>query len=251
MTLTKPILRFALLSVGLCGPGITHAQPARWTTDEQTASWYGAFVDHAVSERTALWFDAQWRRMGLGSEPQQLLIRPGVQRTLAPGVRVATGYAYVATAPYGALPVDNPTREHRTWQQLLLTHRAGAVSFTHRYRWEQRWLSSILDDGERTPSSFQNRARYMLRAQGTLPAVQIGSRPAVWFVWNELFLPVGHGDATVRLAQNRVGGGVGIHIDARQRVDVGYMNLWNALPAQRANEVNHTLTVSWVWVSTR
>ncbi len=245
------IARGVIVGLALGAPLIAEAQNPRWTTEEQSASWYGAFVDHAVSERTAVWFDAQWRRMGIGAEPQQLLIRPGVQRTLAPGVRVAAGYAYVATAPYGALPIADPTREHRTWQQLLLSHRGGAVSFTHRYRWEQRWLASVLESGDRTPSSFQNRARYMVRAQGSLPGVQIGSRSPLWFVWDELFIPVGHGDATVRIAQNRIGGGVGVPIDARQRVELGYMNLWNGYPAQRANEVNHTLTLSWVWTSTR
>jgi len=241
----------ALVGAALCTPEQGQAQSTSWDTEQQTASWYGAFVDHAVSERTALWFDAQWRRMGLGGEPQQLLIRPGVQRTLTPGVRVAAGYAYIATAPYGALPIADPTREHRTWQQLLLSHRAGPVSLTHRYRAEQRWIASIRDDGDRTPSAFQSRARYMVRAQGALPAVQVGSRPAFLFVWDELLLPIGHGGAIVRVGQNRLGGGVGIPIDARQRVELGYMNLWNSVPAQRANEVNHTLTLSWVWVSTR
>lgn len=226
-----------------------HAQPSRWTTEQQGASWYGGFVDHAVTERTALWFDGQWRRMGLVNEPQQLLVRPGLQRTIAPGVRVAAGYAYIATAPYGKTPLAAPVREHRAWQQLALAHRAGALSVTHRYRWEQRWLASVDNaEGDLGPFGYQHRARYMVRAQGTLPSLRVGNRPLLGFVWNEVLVPIGHGDATVRLTQNRLGGGVGIPLDPQQRIEVGYMNLWNSVPAQRANEVNHTLTVSWVWV---
>jgi len=230
------------------------AQPARWSTEEQGASWYAAFVDHAVTDRTALWFDGQWRRMGLGREPQQLLLRPGVQRTIAPGVRVAGGYAYIATAPYGKTPLLDPLREHRTWQQVALSHRAGGLSVAHRYRWEQRWLSSVTGDGDdrkRGAPTYQHRVRYMLRAQGNLPGVQLRGRPVLGFAWDELFLPVGHGNETIRLAQNRIGGGIGIPLDARQRIEVGYMNLWNGFSALRANEVNHTLTVSWVWIGTR
>lgn len=226
------------------------AQSNAWTTEQQASSWYGAFVDHAITDNTALWFDAQWRRMGLVNEPQQLLIRPGLQRTIAPGVRVAGGYAYIATAPYGAVPAANPSREHRTWQQLLLNHRAGGLSVTHRYRWEQRWLSSVVNEAN-TPSTYQQRARYMVRAQGNLPSLQIGSRPVLGFVWDELLMPVGHGDASLRVTQNRLGGGIGVPIDNRQRVELGYMNLWNALPAQRVNEVNHTFTLSWVWIMAR
>jgi hypothetical protein len=225
------------------------AQAGRWSTEQQAASWYGAFVDHAVTDRTALWFDGQWRRMGLVNEPQQLLLRPGIQRTIAPGVRVAAGYAYIATAPYGKTPLAAPLREHRTWQQLSLSHRAGALTVSHRYRWEQRWLASLNTTTDALdPFAYQHRARYMVRAQGDLPGVQLGGRPLLGFVWNEVLVPVGHGDATVRLTQNRLGGGVGIPLDARQRVEVGYMNLWNSVAAQRANEVNHTLTVSWVWI---
>lgn len=229
-----------------------HAQPSRWTTEQQGASWYGGFVDHAVSERTALWFDGQWRRMGLVHEPQQLLLRPGVQRTMAPGVRVAAGYAYIATAPYGQTPLAAPLREHRTWQQLSLAHRAGALSVSHRYRWEQRWLASVENaEGDLGPFGYQHRARYMVRAQGNLPSLRVADRPLLGFVWNEVLVPIGYGDATVRLTQNRLGGGVGIPLDARQRVEIGYMNLWNSVPSLRANEVNHTLTVSWVWIRAR
>ncbi len=230
-----------------------HAQP-RWTTEAQGASWYAAFVDQPISERNALWFDGQWRRMGLGEKPQQLLLRPGIQRTLSPGVRVATGYAYIATAPYGRVPLADPLREHRTWQQLSLAHRAGAVNVSHRYRWEQRWLSSFTgegDDRKLGAPTYQHRVRYMLRAQGNVPQLQIGERPVLAFVWDELFLPVGHGDATIRLAQNRIGGGIGVPISARQRLELGYMNLWNAFSALRTNEVNHTFTASWVWIGSR
>ena len=245
---TRPRLRqLALLAVLLpLAPTRVMAQ-SPWTTVQQAATWYGAFVDQAITDRTALWFDGQWRRLGLANEPQQLLLRPGVQRTLAPGVRVAAGYAYIATAPYGQAPIAAPTREHRTWQQLTLAHAAGPLTVSHRYRWEQRWLASRTAGDDLTPFAYQQRARYMVRAQGPLSALRWRGRPVLGFVWDELLLPVGHGDASLRVTQNRLGGGVGIPLDRRQRVEVGYMNLWNALGGPRVNEVNHTLTLSWVW----
>ena len=232
------------------------AQSTDWGTVHQSASWYATFVDHAITNKTALWFDGQWRRMGSGESPQQLLLRPGIQRTLAPGVRVAAGYAYIATAPYGERPAAAPLREHRSWQQLLLNHRAGPLTVIHRYRFEQRWLASVVasgagDETSTGPWGYQQRARYMGRAQGSLPSLRVGGRPLLGFVWDELFLPVGHGDATLRVAQNRVAAGVGVPIDSRQRVEISYMNLWNALPGARTNEVNHTFSVAWVWVSTK
>ncbi len=224
----------------------------QWQTGQQGATWLNTFVDHALTNRTAFWFDGHWRRTGLVSSPQQVILRPGVQFTLAPGVRVAAGYAYIATAPYGEFPSANPLREQRTWQQLLLTHAAGPATVIHRYRWEQRWISSLVGSGDkrtRGPSSYQHRARYQVRAQMPLKTITLNDRPALAFVYDELLLPVGHGDAIGRFSQNRIGGGIGIPLAAGQRMELGYMNLWNALPSQRANEINHTLVLSYVWVA--
>lgn len=57
---------------------------------------------------------------------------------------------------------------------------------------------------------------------------------------------VGHGGAIGRLAQNRVAFGVGLPIADGQRLDVGYMNLWNPIATRETNEVNHTITFNWV-----
>lgn len=179
-----------LLTVG----STASAQP--WITRHQDAAWVGAFVDQPLTTRTALWVDGSWRRVELGESPQQVLVRPGLQVTLAPGVRVAAGYAWIATQPYGSLPIAAPTREHRTWQQLSLAHRAGAFTVSHRYRLEQRWVHPLLtvagsEERESGPTTYQNRLRYMPRAQANLGSLQIARRPVIGFVWDELLMPLG------------------------------------------------------------
>jgi len=231
-------------------PGAVGAQP--WVTRQQDAMWTGVFIDEPVSKRTALWFDGSWRRMDFGERPQQLLLRPGVQFTLAPGVRVAAGYAYIATAPYGNLPAANASREQRTWQQLTLTHKGGPVTFIHRYRLEQRWVHPLLavagsDEHDAGPTTYQNRLRYMLRAQANLGSLTFRARPVIGFVWDELLMPLGGPAQTFTVGQNRATAGVGVPLSARTRAEVGYMNLYNAFAARRANEINHTLWLSWHW----
>lgn len=231
-------------------PTAAHAQP--WVTRQQDAMWAGVFIDEPISKRTALWFDGSWRRMDFGDKPQQLLLRPGVQFTLTQGVRVAAGWAYIATAPYGNLPAANATREQRTWQQLTLTHRGGPFTFSHRYRLEQRWIHPLLnvagsDEREDGPTTYQNRFRYQARAQANLFDVKFQKRPVIGFVWNELLMPLGGPNQTFTIGQNRATAGVGIPLSARVRTEVGYMNLYNAFAARRANEVNHTLWVSMHW----
>ena len=245
--------RTSLLPLALAGQLIAdplRAQSTEWTSVEQGATWYSVVVDQAITERAALVFDGQWRRMGLGAEPQQVLLRSGLLVTVAPGVRVGGGYAWVATAPYGEAPSATPVREHRAWQQLSMSQRIGRLGVTHRYRLEQRWLAPVLPEGT-GPRAYQQRARYLVRVQGDLPVLRLAGSSMLGFAWNELLLPIGHGDATLRVTQNRLGAGIGIPLDSRRRLEVGYMNLWNALAARGVNEFNHTLTVSLVWSATR
>ena len=133
------------------------AQSGDWESVHQAATWVNASADHALSARSAFWFDGHWRRTGIGAEPQQLLLRPGLQFTLRNGLRIGGGYAYIATAPYGDVPIAAPTREHRGWQQLSFGHALGSSSVSHRLRWEQRWSavwpSASSSAGAAPPSS--------------------------------------------------------------------------------------------------
>lgn len=252
MLIRKSRLLVAALSATVIPHVPANAQP--WVTRHQDALWAGTFIDQPLTKRTALWFDGSWRRMEMGSSPQQLLLRPGLQWTVTPGVRVAAGGAWIATAPYGNLPAANPSREERLWQQLLLTNRVGKVGITQRYRLEQRWLHPLVpgaigsdDEGDmvRGPATYQNRFRYMGRGQIDLPGMRLNSRPVFAYGWDELLMPLGGPTQTLTIGQNRASVGVGLPFSSTTRAEVGYMNLYNAFAARRANEINHTLWVSW------
>lgn len=228
-----------------------HAQgESDWITREQDALWVGAFVDQPVSERAALWFDGSWRRMDFGRTPQQLLLRPGVLFTIAPGVRVGGGVTYVASAPYGRLPAADPSRDLRTWQTLQLTHQAGRATVNHRLMLEQRWVSPLIGDSLGAPS-YGNRIRYRARGQMPVGNLTVRGNPVYGFVWDELFLPLGGTGQQFTLGQNRATIGVGLPVSRTVNVEVAYMNLYNAFPSRRANEVNHTLWLSWHYTGRR
>lgn len=232
------------LAVLLLLPSAVAAQATSWPVTHQQALWVSTSWEHVHSDANSLWFDGHWRRMGWGDAPQQVLLRPGIIRTVLPGVRVGAGYTYVATAPYGELPAASPSREHRLWQDVRLAQVYGPVSVSQRFRWEQRWLAPVTDAGT-GDFAYQQRARVMVRAQAPVGATTWRGRAILWYLQEELLLPVGHDGAAVRAAQNRFLVGAGIPVAARQRLDVGYQNLWNALPARSANEVNHTITFNW------
>jgi hypothetical protein len=245
-------VRHLVSLIALALPCTLAAQGGEWIARHQDALWAGVSVEEHITEKTQFWFDGSWRRMDFGVDPQQLLLRPGVLVTVAPGVRVGGGYAYIATAPYGSLPIANPLREHRTWQDVRLSNKAGAFTFAHRFRLEQRWISPMLlrgtgDERERGPAAYQNRVRYQGRATTNLPKLAIDGRSLTGFVWDELLMPIGGPQAALSVGQNRATIGVGVPISARQRLEFAYMNLANMFAARRANEINHTLWLSWHW----
>ncbi len=242
------LLPVAILALITGGSADAEAQSASWPTVHQPALWVITSVDHKITSRTSFWFDGHWRRMGIGERPQQLLLRPGFLHTIAPGVRIGGGYAFVATAPYGEVPQPSPLREHRLWQQLTLAHAAGPVAITHRYRWEQRWIAPVTGSGL-GDYAYQQRARYMVRGQAPLGGLRYRSRAIIGFAQEELLLPVGYGGSAGRLTQNRFALGGGLPLTARQRLEIGYLNLWNAISRVPANEVNHTIMLNWVVTS--
>jgi hypothetical protein len=225
--------------------GSTLQAQAPWPTSHQMATWLTTTVEQPIGGGRSLWFDGNWRRMGIGAEPQQVLLRPGFLWTIVEGVRAGAGYVYAATAPYGELPTPTPLREHRLWQQIAFAYTLGDLGVQHRIRTEQRWIYPLVQ-GEWERPSYQNRVRLMGRGQ--LPTLfTVDDRRITLFVQEELFVNIGHGGPAARLTQNRLGGGFGVPLSARQRLDIGYMNLWNPITSRSANESNHTLTVNWVF----
>ena len=250
--ISKPQLstRRILGLLTLLAPLTTALAQSDWTTVNQPSVWLNTFVDQDIAPRTALWFDGHWRRDGIAN-PQQLLLRPGVQFTLRPGLRVGGGYAYIATAPYGESPNARPLREHRGWQQISLGSTLGRTAISHRLRTEQRWTGAVDTEGDRGLLTYQQRLRYFIRAQRPLGDRATAAGPVIGFATNEFFLPIGHSDGDQQRLQNRAQLGLGFPTSAKQRIELSYLHQWNRITPRTTHEFNHTLMLSWVWTGRR
>ena len=71
------------------------------------------------------------------------------------------------------------------------------------------------------------------------------TRPLLGTVWDEMLMPLGGAAQALTVAQNCATIGVGIPVSRTERVELAYLNLYNALATRRANEINHTLWLSW------
>jgi hypothetical protein len=198
------------------------------------------FGDHAVARRWAVHAEAQVRRADGLSTMQQLLLRPGLVYTLAPSARLAVGYAFVETHPYGEQPVLARFPEHRTWQQLQLGQAVGPVAVQHRFRQEQRWLHLPTASGA-TDRTYTNRFRYLVR--GTLPlrgrTLDVGEPYLT--AYEELFVSWGRNVARNVFDQNRAYGALGWRATATTRVEAGYLQQLILKGDGVRMERNHTL----------
>lgn len=229
----------SLLSLLICLSSAALAQDGR-IKDHNQNGWYMYFGDHKLTPKWGLHTEVQWRRHNIIADPQQLLIRTGINYDLTPAAMFTLGYGYIETHPYGDFPAAGTFPEHRIYQQLQLRGSVSRVGLMHRYRLEQRWVKPF----GTTESIYLNRARYMLKATLPLQGTTIDAKEPFLAVYNEIF--VGFGDKVQRniFDQNRAYAAVGYKISDAATLELGYLNQIVQKASGLVFEHNHTLQVS-------
>jgi predicted porin len=145
-----------------------------------------------------------------------------LQWQLRPGVRIGGGYTFYYTYPAGSESGTLHTPEHRLFQQLQLSHSAGDVSFSHRYRFENRW-SALHDSARRDDhvTGWRTRQRFRYQVKTTLP---LGSGRTYLTAFDEVFINMGAGVRYNVFDQNRFAAGLGMRITPRLRLETYYQN---------------------------
>lgn len=210
---------------------------------DQGTVWFIYTGDHAVSNRWALNAELQVRRADGVRQWQQLLVRPGLIYTLTPAIRLAAGYAFAETWPYGEQPALARFGEHRLWEQVQLTHATGRVQWQHRYRFEQRWVHAPLADAS-FDRVYTNRVRYLARATVPLGARTVAVGKPYVTASDEVLLNWGRNVQRNTFDQNRLYAAVGFRPAASTRVEVGYLQQLLAKADGVRLERNHTLQVA-------
>ncbi|WP_155800832.1 DUF2490 domain-containing protein [Pontibacter sp. BAB1700] len=208
--------------------------------DFNSNGWYMYFGDHKLNDKWGLHTEVQWRRHNILKDPQQLLIRTGINYDLTPSAMFTLGYAYIETHPYGDFPAAGTFPEHRIYQQLQLKNSVSRVGLMHRYRLEQRWIKPA---GAET-TTYLNRARYMLKATLPLIGTSIEAGEPFLAAYDEIFVGFGNNIQRNIFDQNRAYAALGYKFSNAATLELGYLNQI----VQKANgtvfEHNHTLQVS-------
>jgi hypothetical protein len=236
-----------LLSIVFAGGGRAHAQR---THTSNFTSWWVYNGDHKLNTRLGVHAEVQWRRNNFISDPQQLLLRTGLNYAFGPAVFISLGYCFVETHPYGAFAVKTRFPEHRIWQQVQIKNSIGRAELVTRFRQEQRLVKSPIVDtttGVYTLGNavYTNRSRIFTRVSLALNRKSISDGCYYFTAYNELFVNYGKYVQGNLLDQNRIFLGIGFKAPHLGRIELGFLEQSLVKSDNLSIEDNHTLVLSW------
>lgn len=236
----KFTVQFCLLGVllftGYLFPYAAIAQSER-IKDFNRNGWYMYFGDHRFTDKWGLHTELQVRRYNYLKDPQQLLIRTGINYNLTDNAMFTLGYGFIKTYPYGEYPAADDFLEHRIYEQLQLKGSLARLGLAHRYRLEQRWVQSPVT----SDYTYLNRARYMLRVTLPLIGSTTEAKEPYLAAYNEIFIGFGNKIQRNIFDQNRAYLALGYKINDAAAVEMGYLNHIVQKPNGIVFEHNHTL----------
>lgn len=211
--------------------------------------WLMYFGNHAFSKHIGLHAEVQWRRHNIVLEPQQLLLRGGINFYSGQNSFFTLGYAYIETYPYGELPSPITFPEHRVWQQFQTKLMLKRIEMISRFRLEQRYVHAPtinIHTGkfETGDGVYTNRFRLLTRFSLPINKKEIVDYTFYISAYDELFVNFGKNVAQNIFDQNRAYFALGYKVPVVGRVELGYLYQTIIKRDGIKIENNHTLQVS-------
>ncbi len=181
---------------------------AQNTGEKELGAWYMYFGTNQISDKLSIHSEAQFRFYETASSFNQLLLRTGLNYHINSNAIATLGYGYISTdGTFEDIPDEENSKEHRIFEQFILKNTVGKFKFEHRYRLEQRFISTQVDD------FTEHRARY--RLQLTYPINE------KWFLnaYDEVFINL----QEPIFGQNRLYGAIGYNVQSNFSVQLGYL----------------------------
>ena len=194
----------------------------------QFNGWLASFNTFKLNNKLSLHFDAQLRSNNDLEHVQTLLLRSGLNVHVGKNWILTAGYAYIG----GRRSTGTVARlmpEHRIWQQVIFNHKLKNIPITHRFRFEERFISAhriINDDLERTGFNDRYRFRYFVRGIVPFSSQPTFSKGLFVALQNEVFLNVAKKSAVngKTFDQNRLYAAIGYRLPGKLDLEAGYMN---------------------------
>ena len=153
---------------------------AQNTEQDDLGAWYMYFFNTKFKEsQFGIQGDIQYRNWNILGDTEQLLLRTGFTYTPKnTNALVTVGFANITT---GTLGESNETvNENRIYQEALLPQKIGnRMYFTHRFRYEQRFVEN---------QDFRTRFRYNLFINIPINKKELTKNAIYTAFYNELFI---------------------------------------------------------------
>lgn len=238
-------MKFTIASLILFSCISSAAQVTRMHTTNNNA-WFMYFGDHKLSKKWGIHLEAQLRRNDWIKNPQQLLLRTGINYHFNNNAFATAGYCFVETYPYGEFAVKASFPEHRLWEQLQIKNQLGRFEIVNRFRLEQRWMQlPVLVNNKYQPGGavYQNRFRLLNRFSIPFKGKTIADKSLYATVYDEFMLSFGKHVNMNIFDQNRAYAALGYKIPKLGKLEVGYMQQLILKSDGIRVENNHTLQV--------
>ena len=198
-------------------------------SDHNQIGWYTYTGTFKLNSKFGIHTEYQFRRDELLNDPQQNLLRVGVNYQIDPKVQLRLGYANVETYPYGDIPINSfgkKFNENRMFEMATISDKIGILEMSHRFMLEQRWVGKYSSASPTTEdmSVFTNRLRYMNRMQIPLKGKTIGDKTPYAAVYDEIMLGFGKNVGYNVFDQNRLGILLGYKFNPQFKVEGGFFS---------------------------
>ena len=195
-------------------------------SDHNSIVWLAYTGTLKIKPKIALHLEYQWRRVDGLKNPQQNLLRTGVNYALRKDVSLNAGYAFAETSPYGDYPNANAFSEHRIFEQIVLKNSFGKGDVSHRFTLEQRFIEKFTTQNEETKTDwvFLNRMRYRFRTE--VPVYKNSTDNNSWSIilMDEVFVGFGKNVGANVFDQNRLAALVGYKVNKNVKLEAGYLS---------------------------
>jgi hypothetical protein len=209
---------FLFLTLILCTGGLTVLAQ----TVQQTTGWLMFLNSTKINKKWGTHLDLQLRSSDDFNHVRNVMFRPGLTHYINDKNEVTLGYLLNETYTFQDLAPDYHLTEHRIWEQYIFKHKIKAISGSHRFRVEQRFLEQ-----QNAEDVFAQRFRYFFRFIVPL------SRPEKAFergtfvaIQNEVFLNLQNKSKLNNhvFDQNRAYLAAGYRFSGKLDIEAGYLN---------------------------
>jgi hypothetical protein len=229
---------FTLLSIIVSAAPVFSQATKSTTNVNQT--WLGYFNQTRLTSRFGLWGDFHLRtKEDFVNNFSQSIARVGLTYYVNDVTKLTGGYAYVTHYPAeGHTKVSQ--KEHRPWQQIQWHSRYTKTRMMQWIRLEERYREKILNDSTiRNGYNFNFKARYNIFYE--IPFSQKSENKWSFVLNDELHINFGKQVVYNYFDQNRLFLGFKYNTDHHSNLQLGYMNLFQQLPAGNKYRNNHII----------